>query len=67
MFKEQKMRSRLEESVAHAAEDAQTRINSHCSTSNKLEKLLVGLRENFEATKHEAETQIVSHLTVKTV
>ena len=54
------MRSKLEESIASAAEDAQMQINTHAITNNKLEKLLAGLRENFEATKHGAHTQIVS-------
>lgn len=58
LFKEQKMRSKLEESVASAAEDAQMQINNHAMTNNKLEKLLVGLRENFEATEHGAQTHI---------
>ena len=53
------MRSKLEESVARAAEDAQMQINTHAMTNNKLEKLLAGLRENFEATKHGAQTHIV--------
>ena len=53
------MRSKLEESVAHAAEDAQMQINTHAMTTNKQEKLLAGLRENFEATKHGAQIQIV--------
>ena len=55
------MRSKLEESVARAAEDAQMQINTHSVTNNKLEKLLAGLRENFEATKHGAHTHIVSN------
>lgn len=59
LFKEQKMRSKLEESVARAAEDAQMQINTHSMTNNKLEKLLAGLRENFEATKHGAQTHVV--------
>ena len=59
LFKEQKMRSKLEESIARAAEDAQMQINTHSMTNNKLEKLLAGLRENFEATKHGAQTHIV--------
>lgn len=59
MFKEQKMRSKLEESVSSAAEDAQMQINNHAMTNNKLEKLIAGLRENFEATKHGTQTQIV--------
>lgn len=54
------MRSRLEESVARAAEDAQMQINTHAMTNNKLEKLLAGLQENFEATKHGAQKEIVS-------
>ena len=54
------MRSKLEESVARAAEDAQMQINTHVSTNNNLEKLLGGLRKKFEETKHEAQTHIVS-------
>lgn len=67
LFKEQKMRSRLEESVARAAEDAQMQINTHAMTNNKLEKLLAGLGENFEATKHGAQTHIVSLSSCKSV
>lgn len=59
LFKEQKMRSKLEESVARAAEDAQMQINSHKMTNDKLEKLMAGLWENFEATKHGAKMHIV--------
>ncbi|XP_078362497.1 rab GTPase-binding effector protein 1-like isoform X2 [Oculina patagonica] len=59
LFKEQKMRNKLEESVARAAEDAQMQINTHAMTNNKLEKLVAGLRENFEATKHGAQTHIM--------
>lgn len=58
LFKEQKMRSKLEESVARAAEDAQMQINSHKMTNDKLEKLMAGLWENFEATKHGAKMHI---------
>lgn len=59
------MRSKLEESVSSAAEDAQMQINNHSMTNNKLEKLIAGLKENFEATKHGAQTQIVRMLTLK--
>ena len=59
LFKEQKMRNKLEESVARAAEDAQMQINAHKMTNGKLEKLLAGLSENFEAVKHRAQEQIV--------
>lgn len=58
LFKEQKMRNKLEESVARAAEDAQMQINAHKMTNGKLEKLLAGLSENFEAVKHRAQEQI---------
>ena len=61
LFKEQKLRSKLEESVARAAEDAQMQINTHAMTNSKMEKLLAGLHENFEATKHGAQTHIVSN------
>jgi len=67
LFKEQKMRSKLEESVARAAEDAQMQINTHSMTNNKLEKLLAGLQENFEATKHGAQTHIVRDDYIKAV
>lgn len=63
LFKEQKMRSKLEESVSSAAEDAQMQINNHAMTNNKLEKLIAGLRENFEATKHGTQTQIAKLVT----
>lgn len=60
LFKEQKMRSKVEESVARAAEDAQTQINTQVATNAKLERLLTGLREHFEETKQEAHSHIVS-------
>lgn len=60
LFKEQKMRSKVEESVARAAEDAQTQINTQVATNAKLERLLTRLREHFEATKQEAHSHIVS-------
>lgn len=58
LFKEQKMRSKVEESVARAAEDAQTQINTQVATNAKLERLLTGLRQHFEATKQEAHSHI---------
>lgn len=60
LFKEQRMRSKVEESVARAAEDAQMQINTQVATNAKLERLLTGLREHFEATKQEAHSHIVS-------
>ena len=60
LFKEQKMRSKVEESVARAAEDAQTQINTQVATNAKLERLLTALHEHFEATKQEAHSHIVS-------
>ena len=56
------MRSQLEESVARAAEDAQMQINTHAMTNSKQEKLIAGLWENFEATKHGAQIQIVRNI-----
>lgn len=60
LFNEQRLRTKLEEAVTNSAEDAQSQISAQTATVVKLEKLLISLQENFESTKQEAHTQIVS-------
>lgn len=61
LFEEQRQRSRLEQSVANAAQDAQTQINEQTSVMNRLDQILVDVQRNFGASRKEAAAQIVSY------
>ncbi|XP_031551610.1 rab GTPase-binding effector protein 1-like [Actinia tenebrosa] len=58
LFEEQKLRSRLELSVGHAGQDAQTQINEQADMLSKLDKILVDVQRNYAATRKEASAQI---------
>ncbi|XP_048582683.1 rab GTPase-binding effector protein 1 isoform X2 [Nematostella vectensis] len=61
LFEEQRLRSRLEESVANAGADAQAQINDQASTLAKLEKLMSSVQQKHDAAKDEA-TKTIAEL-----
>jgi len=61
LFEEQRQRSRLEQSVANAAQDAQTQINEQTTVMGKLDQILVDVQRNFATSKKEAVAHIVSY------